>query len=275
MTAMTRWTPRSFGPPAAGRGAIASIAAALALFAAPLAAQGGGETPAVPDSAPAAPQPEPAPNPATVPAARGGAARARHDEINQRVAAAGAGCEIAFVGDSITQGWESAGRAIWAERYAPHTAVNLGIGGDRTEHVLWRFEHGNLDGIAPKVAVVMIGTNNFGHGGFRAEQVLEGVRTVVAVLREKLPTTKVLLLGIFPRGPAFNAMRGQILQVNQALSHLHDGEAVHYLDIGAVFVEPDGSIDQAVMPDFLHLSADGYRRWADAIAPLLGRLLAG
>lgn len=158
---------------------------------------------------------------------------------------------------------------------APRHAVNLGISGDRTEHVLWRFENGNLEGIAPKAAVVMIGTNNFlGDGTNSPEQVLEGVRAVVQRLRERLPGTKILLLGIFPRGDRFNEMRGNLLQVNQALSRLNDGEQVFFADIGAAFVEDDGSISKEIMPDALHLSAEGYQRWADAIEPWLVRLLA-
>ena len=82
----------------------------------------------------------------------------------------------------------------------------------------------------------------------------------------------ILLLGIFPRGERFNAMRGDILQVNQALARLED-EQVHFLDIGAAFVEDDGSISKTVMPDALHLSPEGYRRWADAIEPSIRQLL--
>jgi beta-glucosidase len=212
-------------------------------------------------------------NTAAHPAARDGWHLQRHEQINQKVAEHRGACDLIFVGDSITQGFEGAGKEVWAERYAARRALNLGISGDRTEHVLWRFEHGNLDGIAPKVAVVMIGTNNFGHGTHSPAQVLAGVRAVVESLRAKSPTTKILLLGIFPRGEGFNEMRGQILQVNQALARLDDGEHLHFLDIGRVFVEDDGSIQKDVMPDFLHLSPEGYRRWAAAIEPTLARLL--
>lgn len=215
----------------------------------------------------------PAVNPAIVPVPRDGAWRERHDKINADVAAHRGDCELILIGDSITQGWEGAGKDVWKDRMAPRHAVNLGISGDRTEHVLWRFENGNLEGITPKVAVVMIGTNNFGHGTSSPEQVLEGVRAVVTRLRERLPATKVLLLGIFPRGDRFNEMRGNVLQVNQALARLQDGEQVFFADIGHVFLEDDGSISKDVMPDALHLSGEGYRRWADAIEPLLVKLL--
>jgi lysophospholipase L1-like esterase len=218
-------------------------------------------------------EPAPAPNTAIVPEARDGDHRERHERINALVRARAGDVDLVFIGDSITQSWEGDGQAIWAERYGPRKAINLGISGDRTEHVLWRLDHGNLDGIAPKVAVVMIGTNNFGHETHTPAQILEGVRAVVAKIRAKSPSTKVLLLDIFPRGERFNAMRGGILQVNQALAWLHDGERVFFLPIGARFVQPDGSISKAVMPDALHLSTEGYRRWADAIEPTLVRLL--
>ena len=216
--------------------------------------------------------PEPPVNTATLPETRDGRALQRHERINARVAAMKGACDLIFVGDSITEGFEDEGREVWADRYAKRRAANLGISGDRTEHVLWRLENGNLDGLQPKLAVVMIGTNNFGHGTHEAPQVLEGIQAVIASLRAKRPDMAILLLGIFPRGERFNAMRGDILQVNQALARLED-EQVHFLDIGAAFVEDDGSISKTVMPDALHLSPEGYRRWADAIEPSIRQLL--
>lgn len=208
-----------------------------------------------------------------MPVPRGADWLVRHEKINAEVKAHRDACDLVFIGDSITQSWEGGGKDVWAKRYAARKAVNLGISGDRTEHVLWRFENGNLEGITPKLAVVMIGTNNFGHGTSQPEQVLEGVHAVVARLRERAPATSILLLGIFPRGEHMNPMRGNILQVNQALARLHDGEHVHFLDIGSTFVEDDGSIGKDVMPDALHLTPEGYRRWADAIEPTVARLL--
>lgn len=216
--------------------------------------------------------PVPTVNTATRPEARDGRALERHQRINARTAEMRGACDLIFVGDSITEGFEDEGKKVWAERYAKRRAANLGISGDRTEHVLWRLENGNLDGLQPKLAVVMIGTNNFGHGTHEAPQVLEGVQTVVKSLRAKRPDMKILLLGIFPRGRQLNAMRGDILQVNQALARMAD-DAVTFVDIGFVFVEDDGSISKKVMPDALHLSPEGYERWARAIEPHVERLL--
>ncbi len=209
----------------------------------------------------------------TTPQPRDGWHAARHQAINDDVASRAGDVDLVFVGDSITQGWEAAGKPVWDQYYAARHAANLGISGDRTEHVLWRLDHGNLEGIVPRVAVVMIGTNNIGHGTHDTAEVLAGVRSVVKRIRSRSPDTRVLLLDIFPRGRTFNAGRGRILQINQALSKLHDGEAVVFLPIGSTFIEADGSISEDIMPDALHLSEMGYRRWAEAIEPTLTRML--
>jgi beta-glucosidase len=194
----------------------------------------------------------------------------RHEKFNARVQQGNV--DLIFIGDSITHGWEGEGKNVWDRYYGHRNAVNLGIGGDRTQHVLWRLDHGNVDGIRPKVAVVMIGTNNSGKRNTAAE-IVDGVTAVVRKLREKLPRTKILLLDIFPRGEHFNEQRGQILQVNQALRRLDDGAFVIFLPIGNHFVEADGSLSKEVMPDFLHLSEKGYGIWATAIEPTLASLL--
>jgi beta-glucosidase len=180
---------------------------------------------------------------------------------------------LLFIGDSITQGWEGAGAEVWEERYAPYRAVNLGIGGDRTQHVLWRLQNGNLDGIKPAAAVVMIGTNNSNNHDNTEEQIADGVRAIVGEIRSRLPETKVLLLAVFPRGENPNPQRGKILQVNQVLAKLHDGENVIFHDIGHRFVDEAGLIPAGLMPDYLHLSPEGYRLWADSIAPALDPLV--
>src|SRR5215208_5033324 len=98
------------------------------------------------------------PNDAVVPAPRAGTWMARHESFNERVKKGNV--DLLYIGDSITQGWEGAGKNVWEDFYGKRNAVNLGIGGDRTQHVLWRLDNGNIDGINPKLAVLMIGTNN-------------------------------------------------------------------------------------------------------------------
>ncbi|MEE2888480.1 MAG: platelet-activating factor acetylhydrolase IB subunit [Planctomycetota bacterium] len=208
---------------------------------------------------------------AIAPEPRGGGWMKRHESFNARVKQGDV--DLVFIGDSITQAWEGNGKRVWAKYYGKRKAVNLGISGDRTQHVLWRLDNGNVDGISPKVAVVMIGTNNSGTGRNTASEMVDGVAAVVEKLRAKLPKTKILLLGIFPRGKYFNDQRGRILQVNQAIKRLQDGKHVAYLDIGHRFLEDDGSMSRAVMPDFLHLSPKGYQIWAGSIEKKLATLL--
>lgn len=197
----------------------------------------------------------------------------RYQELNQRVKAAAGDVDLVFLGDSITQGWEGSGKNVWSEFYGPRKALNIGIGGDRTQHVLWRLENGNFEGLKPKAVVLMIGTNNSNRDDHTPGEILEGVVAIVRKLQALAPETKVLVLGIFPRGQSFNDQRGKILQVNQALAKLEDGKRVFYLDIGSRLIEADGTISKAVMPDFLHLSEAGYRTWAEAMEPKLSSLL--
>ena len=177
--------------------------------------------------------------------------------------------DLLFLGDSITQGWNN--NAVWKRFYGPRHAANFGIGGDRTEHVLWRIQHGELDGIHPRVVVLMIGTNNSGSN--TADEIAQGVTAIVKELRQRLPETKVLLLGVFPRGQKPDATRAKLEEVNRQISRLDDGSHVTYLDIGKAFLNPDGTISRDIMPDYLHLTAKGYRLWADAMEPTLWRLL--
>ena len=218
-------------------------------------------------------------NPAIIPVPRTGGATNRQSQVLQRAKDNPGPCDIAFIGDSITQGWEGAGKPVWEKFYGGRKCLNFGVGGDRTEHVLWRFENGQLDGIKPKAAVLMIGTNNSNKNRDGSEQyseaeILEGVQAIVKQIRQRLPDTKLLVLGIFPRAQTFSTQRGKILQINQALAKVADGQMVHYLDFGSELIEADGSISKDKMPDYLHLSEGGYEIWARAIEPTLVKLLA-
>jgi lysophospholipase L1-like esterase len=209
-----------------------------------------------------------------IPVPREGKPYQRYEMLNERVKTNQGPIDILFVGDSITQGWEGSGKAVWQKYYGSHKAVNIGISGDRTEHVLWRLDHGNADGMKPKVTVLMIGTNNSGKERNTPAQIVEGVTAVVHKLQEKFPETKILLLGIFPRGKEFNDQRGDITQVNQAIHKLEDNQKVFFLDFGQVFINADGSISKDIMPDFLHPNQKGYQLWAEAMEPKLKELLA-
>jgi beta-glucosidase len=180
---------------------------------------------------------------------------------------------IEFIGDSIMQGWETGGKSVWQEFYGKRKAINFGVSGDRTQHVLWRFDQGQLDGIKAKVAVVMIGTNNSNNQDNTEADILAGVTAIVQQIRERQPDTKILLLGIFPRGKTFSPQRGKILEVNEALARLDDGKNIFYLDFGSQLIGNDGTISKSIMPDALHPNAAGYRIWANAMEPKLKELL--
>lgn len=194
---------------------------------------------------------------------------------------------LVFLGDSITAGWSGKGSEVWAKYWEPLNAANFGIGGDRTEHVLWRLQNGNYDGLKPKLTVLMIGTNNTGHQGrpmienggsiysCDAAQTAEGVAAIVNLLREKQPQMKVLLLAIFPRGATKeDAMRRQNEATNHLIAKLADGKMIHFLDINQNFLQPDGTLSIDIMPDLLHPNAAGYEVWAKAIQSKVAELLA-
>jgi lysophospholipase L1-like esterase len=190
----------------------------------------------------------------------------RHESFNERVKQGNV--DLIFVGDSITHGWEGSGKDVWQKYYGKRNAVNLGIGGDRTEHVLWRLDHGNIDGISPKLAVLMIGTNNSGSN--TPEEIAAGVKAIVEKLQAKLPKTKVLVLAIFPRGADNNdPLRKVNAKANEIIAKLANDKTVFYLDIGPKFTAADGTLSKDIMADLLHPGAEGYEIWAKTIEPMV------
>ena len=196
----------------------------------------------------------------------------RHDRFVQR--AKMGDVDVLFLGDSITQSWEGKGaKEVWDKSFGAMKPANFGISGDQTQHVLWRITEGKeLEGIQPKAVVLMIGTNNT--GGNSAEEIADGVTAIVKSLHHQRPHAKVLLLGVFPRSEKPDGKhRDKIKQVNERIAKLDDGKQVYFLDIGAKFLDKDGNLTKDIMPDFLHLSKQGYQIWADSITPKLKELL--
>ena len=203
---------------------------------------------------------------------------ARHNAVVDRVKQGKV--DLLLIGDSITHMWggvpeeqtiHGRGDYLWDKYFGSRNAVNLGFGWDRTQHVLWRFENGELEGIKPKVAVVMIGTNNMGTNS--TEDIVTGIDTIVSKLRRKFPKMKILLLGIFPRdqNPG-TPMRKQVAEVNAGISILGKEKMITYLDLSSKFLQEDGSLSAEIMPDFLHPSAKGFGIWARAMEPTLAKL---
>jgi len=210
------------------------------------------------------------PHDAIKPVPRAGNWMKRHESFNARVAKGNV--DLLFIGDSITQGWEGRGKGVWEKFYGKRNTVNLGIGGDRTQHVIWRLDNGNVKDISPKAAVIMIGTNNSGSNS--SEQIAEGVSVIVKQLREKLPEMKILVLGVFPRGMNNEDKRRKVNEgANAIFAKLDDGKQVFYLDIGKKFLEEDGTLTREIMPDLLHLSEQGYTIWAESIEEKVASLL--
>lgn len=204
----------------------------------------------------------------TIPTAKDG-----HRHVEFLTVAKAGGVDLLFIGDSITDGWRGEGKATWDKFFAPLKAANFGISGDRTENVIWRLRNGELEGIRPKLAVIMIGTNN---GGDSVEDVALGIKTIIADLQQRSPGTRILLLGIFPRSERPDGARTKNEQVNKIIAGFafpSDPRRVVFMDIGAKFLTPDQTLGKDIMPDALHPNAKGYQIWAEAILDTVKQLL--
>lgn len=219
---------------------------------------------------------------------------ARHDA---KVAAVKNGdYDLALIGDSITHTLGEFGgkyeplKAMWDKHFAPRKAINLGYSGYRTEQILWHLQHGELDfGRSPKVVMLLIGSNNSDDRHFQrahtAEEIFTGTKAIVELIKQKHPTTKILVLRIFPRGgddeqgvspPAFNSSKQCIETCRRAgemTAQLADGKQVFWLDVNHVFLRDDGKINTEMMWDLVHPSPAGAEAWVQAVEPTLKKLL--
>ena len=203
----------------------------------------------------------------------------RHLDKMKQVKSGGA--SVVFIGDSITHGWEGAGKETWEKFFAegPRRAINLGTSADRTEHVLWRITHGGeLDGYEAKCILLMIGTNNTGHFPFEKEPPVDtvlGIREILRVIAQKQPNARTILMSIFPRGgDAGDANRRRNDIVNREIAKFADGKRVIWCDFSDKFLAPDGRISPELFPDYLHPNSVGYEIWAGAVVPLIDKVLA-
>ncbi|HEU5079143.1 MAG TPA: GDSL-type esterase/lipase family protein [Opitutaceae bacterium] len=240
--------------------------------------------PATKSAQPATPSTPPAKVDASAPIQKQNNARflELHESFLQR--AKSGPIDLLFLGDSITEGWKKAPH-IWEHYYGKLQPANFGIGGDQTQHVIWRIENGELDGIHPKVVVLMLGTNNT--ASHTAEEIAAADKKIVELIRAKIPSTKVLVLAVFPRGARKNkegvitpeaiaeaSRRMAVIDaLNPMLAKLDDGVNVRFLNINERFLGQDGKIPFPIMPDQLHPTAAGYQLWAEAMQPLLDEML--
>lgn len=183
----------------------------------------------------------------------------------------GSHIDILLEGDSITEDWKNA-MSVWKKYYGDVQSANFGISGDRTENLLWRIQHGEIDGLSPKLIMLLIGTNNIGRNS--ADEIVAGIAAIVQELKSRCPEAHILLLGVFPRGEkATDPLRAKVSEINALLEKFQGGDQVTYLDIGKTFLQPDGSITREIMPDFLHPNHAGYDLWARAIEPSVQQYL--
>ena len=169
--------------------------------------------------------------------------------------------DLVFVGDSITARWKG---DDWNKHWGGYNAVNMGIGGDQTQHVLFRLQGGDLEGYKAKLFVVLIGTNNMWAKDAEPANAAAGVKAILDMIQAKQPQAKILLLSLLPNGEKPNPGREKRMEVNKLISKFAGGP-VEYMDISAKFLEADGTISKEVMGDSLHLAPKGFDIWADAI----------
>lgn len=196
---------------------------------------------------------------------------AQHDAFVTR--ARQGGIDVLFLGDSITENFATRGADVWNREIAPlGNVVDFGIGGDRTQFVLWRAQHGELAGSGARVVVLMVGTNNLATA--TPANVVRGVSAIVDTVRAALPNAIVIVNALLPRGAAGDPARAKIAEVNARLAGLADGARVRYVDSGPGFVDAEGEVRPELMPDDLHPSAAGYEVWAAALRPVLLEVLS-
>jgi len=183
--------------------------------------------------------------------------------------------DVLIMGDSITQRWEQNGKEAWEKNLAPLKAANFGIDGDGAEHLLWRIQQSGLgQRFKPRVVALLIGVNNIG-AGIQPNDVILGLQACVKAVRTQSPNSKILILGVFPAAQSGgDGVRATIREVNKGYAALADHQKIFFADIGAVFLEKDGSISEAIMGDFLHLTPKGYGLYAKELTPVLQKLLA-
>ena len=189
--------------------------------------------------------------------------------------------DVYFVGDSITRRWGATDYpdllANWRQNFFGWNAANFGWGADRTQNILWRLEHGELDGVNPNVIVIQAGTNNMGaHPGGPAKvlAITRGLTAILDLCRQKAPRATIILTGIFPRNDNM-AVMPEIDQINANLGRLADGRRVRYLNVNAKLADKDGRLFAGMMNerDQLHPTLQGYQVWADGLKPILTELL--
>ncbi|MFT6285977.1 MAG: beta-glucosidase [Halieaceae bacterium] len=182
--------------------------------------------------------------------------------------------QMIMIGDSLVHNFEKRGKQLWYLYFGRYRPLNLGSNSDRTQNVLWRLQNGELDGVKARVAVIMIGTNNGGISFDPPSHTVAGVQAIIREIHKHNADTKVLLLGVFPRGPLpRHKLRRLNSVVNKLLPALADNKSVFYMDISDTFLDKNRILHRSVMFDFLHPTVHGYQLWAEAVSPMIMHLM--
>ncbi len=203
----------------------------------------------------------------------------RHAKKLEEIKGPKSNTQLIFIGNSIINDLESSGnKEIWEKFFGKYNPLNLGFGGDRTENVLWRITHGEIEGLHPKIAVILIGTNNTDAEHYpttnTGAEVAEGIIAICDVVRLKLSQTKILILKIFPFGEdPNNKRRADNNEASRIASKIADGKNIFYADLNDNFLNPDKTIDTSIMPDYLHPSVAGDWIWAKSLYPIIESIM--
>jgi lysophospholipase L1-like esterase len=190
--------------------------------------------------------------------------------------------DVYLVGDSITRRWRATDYpqflANWNENFFGWNAANFGWGGDTTQNILWRLQNGELEGIQPKVIVLLAGTNNVGKipaGDAKVADITKGIKALLDTLREKVPRATIFVMAILPRndGARPTAVMPSINKINENIARFANGKSIRFLNINDKLADRDGNLFEGMTVDRLHLSLKGYQVWADALKPLLTEVL--
>ena len=197
------------------------------------------------------------------------------------------GIDVYFAGDSITRRWGAGDPqykdllANWHQNFFGWNAANFGWGGDRIENIVWRLHNGELDGVNPKIIVLLAGANNVGNAppgpdqASKIDDITKGIKATLDCMQQKAPGATIILMGILPRndGPAGAAVVSTIHKINRRISKFADGKRIRYLNINDKLADKEGKLFDGMTVDRLHLSVKGYQVWADALKPIFAELL--
>ncbi len=194
-----------------------------------------------------------------------------HARIMKRVK--GVPIDLLFIGDSLTEHWLEEGRSVWKREFGVWNPGNFGLSGDTTYGVQFRLKQNELAGLHPKVVVILIGTNDLSMGR-EPDDTAKGIKKIVEMIKEQLPDTNVVLLGLLPRSYAADPIRKQLTLVNNQIAGFDNGKDVHYVDLSKIFVDSKGEMIPDLTIDKLHLSEKGYQCFAEALKPIISQYLA-